>query len=487
MARRKGSNPMGGNIELNFSGPLDARTVVTQKSELTVASNFLYAYAGLEVYVESEKKKYTLIGLPTTTESNWVESGGGGSVTIDPDLDPNSHNAVENSAITAGIDAVMQNTLTNRSSIQALDVSVKAIQSSMTTVEEAIQKNTTSIGKLDVRVKSLEDEMPDFRDAIARNSTSIARLQTSVAGNKTSIALLDARIGSLSDLKTSAKTTIVEAINEAVASGGAVLSTSLTVSNPIGKATMDKVYDADTPLETLLRAMLANTYNPTLTPPSVSITWNVPALAKVGATVNAVNATVSFNRGRINPEYGTDGYRAGVATGYAVSLTGADSPFTDNNATGQFNVPAFTRATKGNVVLTGTVSHEAGQQPKDSDGNNYDNPYPAGDLSNTKTVDFIIPFYYGATKTLPRTDLSGLTEDLTKKGAKTYTVATNSEYVTFAYDAAYGDLKSIRDEGDQENIDGYAKTQITVGGVLYNVYTSQFLTVDPAAIYKLSF
>ena len=83
--------------------------------------------------------------------------------------------------------------------------------------------------------------------------------------------------------------------------------------------------------------------------------------------------------------------------------------------------------------------------------------------------------------------MSGLTEDLTKKGAKTYTVATNSEYVTFAYDAAYGDLKSIRDEGDQENIDGYSKTQITVGGVLYNVYTSQFLTVDPAAIYKLSF
>ena len=135
-------------------------------------------------------------------------------VIIDPDLDPNSHNAVENSAITAGIDAVMQNTLANRSSIQALDVSVKAIQSSMTTVEDAIAKNTTSIGKLDIRVKSLEDEMPDFRDAIARNSTSIARLQTSVAGNKTSIALLDARIGSLSDLKTSAKTTIVTAINE---------------------------------------------------------------------------------------------------------------------------------------------------------------------------------------------------------------------------------------------------------------------------------
>lgn len=273
----------------------------------------------------------------------------------------------------------------------------------------------------------------------------------------------------------------------ATATGSAVTETAITVTNPIGRFTMNEVIPAGTPLEEIDRKLLQKVSVPTLTDPSASLTFTAPTLAKVGTTVSGGAATVTLNRGSINPAYGTSGYRSGEATGYAIAVTGGATPYSDNNDTGAFTVPDITRATPGKVTITGTASYAAGEQPKDSDGANYGTPLGAGSKSASKEIEFIAPFYYGATATLPRTDLTGLSEDLSKKGAKTYTVATDSEYVTFAYDASYGNLRSIKDEGDQENIDGYTKTQITVDGIAYNVYISQFLTVDPAAVYKLSF
>lgn len=276
-------------------------------------------------------------------------------------------------------------------------------------------------------------------------------------------------------------------LGPAAGSGVAVTETAITVSNPIGRYAMGEVIPAGTPLEEIDRKLLQKVSVPTLTDPSASLTFTAPTLAKVGTTVSGGNATVTLNRGSINPAYGTSGYRSGEATGYEITMTGAASSYSDSNDTGAFTVPDITRATPGKVTITGTASYAAGEQPKDSDGANYGAPLGAGSKSASKEIEFIAPFYYGATATLPRTDLTGLIEDLSKKGAKTYTVATDSEYVTFAYDASYGNLRSIKDEGDQENIDGYTKTQITVDGIAYNVYISQFLTVDPAAVYKLSF
>lgn len=276
-------------------------------------------------------------------------------------------------------------------------------------------------------------------------------------------------------------------LGPAAGSGVAQTETAITVSNPIGRFTMGEVIPAGTSLEEIDRKLLQKVSVPTLTDPSAALTFTAPTIAKVGTTVSGGAATVTLNRGSINPAYGTSGYRSGEATGYEIAVTGADTPYSDSNTTGAFTVPDITRATKGKVTITGTASYAAGEQPKNSDGEDYGSALAAGSKSAVKEIEFIVPFHYGATATLPRTDLSGLTEDLSKKGAKTFTVATNSEYVTFAYDAAYGDLRSIKDDSDQENIDGYTKTQITVDGFTYNVYISRFLTVDPAAVYKLSF
>lgn len=81
MAREKGSMVLPSNIELGTDAPLDARTVVETKADLTVAANFEHPYEGLPVYVAAEKKYYVLTALPVTSAANWkaLEGGGGGT------------------------------------------------------------------------------------------------------------------------------------------------------------------------------------------------------------------------------------------------------------------------------------------------------------------------------------------------------------------------------------------------------------------------
>ena len=223
----------------------------------------------------------------------------------------------------------------------------------------------------------------------------------------------------------------------AIGGGSSELTSDLIVSNPIGKYTMDEVITEGTALETIFRGILSKTYYPTLTNPSCSITYSVPSLLKVGTSVTSRALSIVFNRGSINPQYTSESqYRSGVATQYNTSLSGASIEFSQSNTSGYFTIPEFTRNTKGNVVVNASVSYEAGVQPKDSDGNNYQTPLPSGSVSSNKTIEFILPFYYGVSVNKVISSLTGLTEDLSKKGQKTYAFTSNNEYLVVAYDSS---------------------------------------------------
>ena len=77
MARKKPVISFSASLEVEAAAPLDARTVVPTKADLTTASNFPYAYAGLTVYVEEEQKNYTLTADDVTVLANWKEVGSG--------------------------------------------------------------------------------------------------------------------------------------------------------------------------------------------------------------------------------------------------------------------------------------------------------------------------------------------------------------------------------------------------------------------------
>lgn len=268
---------------------------------------------------------------------------------------------------------------------------------------------------------------------------------------------------------------------------GAELQDDLTTAISVGGIASGVTYEAGTPLEDLWRDLLEPTLYPTFTAPSATITYSANTYYAVGGTVAAATATVGLSRGSISPAYGTSGKRAGAATGYAVQTTGADTEYSDSGSTSAFSVPALTRATKGTIVVTGTANYAAGEQPKDSKGNDYSSPLPAGSVSASKTLTFIQPYYYGISNTSSISDFAGLTENVTAKGQKTFSYTTNNQYMVMAYDSSYGNIKTILDGNGFDVTGGWTKSTLTVGGFSYFVYVANSPTTDTNAPFTFKY
>ena len=167
----------------------------------------------------------------------------------------------------------------------------------------------------------------------------------------------------------------------------AKLKDALNVTETVGGVKSGKTYPQATELETIFRDMLNPVKNPTLTNPSASISATGAKLLEKGATLTTT-VTVSFNRGSINPAYGTSGYRSGEATGYSLNGGAEQAGNTFSGVT----------ISENNASLQAAVNYAAGEQPKDSSGNDYSSPLPAGSLnSNTITYEFVYAIWANVT------------------------------------------------------------------------------------------
>ena len=383
MARKKGSANLAASLEVLAGAPLDARTVVGTKADLTTAATFPYYYVGIPVYVESESKIYVLTGADPTVEANWKEQGSGSS--DDPII-----------------------------------------------ISYADYQALTPAQKADGKVRYVPDYPAE--------------------------------------------------------GGGGTLGKAITAAIDVGGIEIGDSFAIGTSYDDMWDALLNPTLYPTFTNPSATLSYSADTYYEVGTSVPAKSATVSLNRGTITPAYGTSGYRSGEATNYALASSGADTEYSDSSASsGSFSVPALTRATKGNIVLTATVSYAAGEQPKDSKGNDYDSPLAAGSKSTTKTMQFIQPYYYGKSSTSTISDFTGLTKSVTAKGQKQFKFTTNNEYMVIAYDSSYGNLSSIIDPNGFETISGWTKSTLTVGGFSYYVYIANSATTDTNAQFTFKY
>lgn len=171
--------------------------------------------------------------------------------------------------------------------------------------------------------------------------------------------------------------------------GMGMLTADLPVSNPLGRYTNGQVIPNGTDFETMFRAILQKTSFPTLTNPSATLSYSGSTLNEVGSTVPSATATINFNRGSISPAYGTSGFRVGAASQFVFSTAGV--PVT--RPTGSTTIPAL----KTDTTITGQVVYTAGEQPKDSDGNDYGTAMPAGTIStNNINVEFVYAVWANA-------------------------------------------------------------------------------------------
>lgn len=190
----------------------------------------------------------------------------------------------------------------------------------------------------------------------------------------------------------------------------------------------------------ILQEILITTYYPTLTAPSSTFIDNQANTQEVGTVVN-INFTSTFNRGAINPQYtASSQYRSGLPNTYNYTGSGLPSTVSSTSLT-DFQSTAHT-LTAGANQWTNSVDYDAGVQPKDSDGNDYDSPLGAGTTStDTLTITGIYPWFYGSSATPPVANqalISGGTKVVSSSSANIVTSTMNftDEYLWFATPAA---------------------------------------------------
>lgn len=156
------------------------------------------------------------------------------------------------------------------------------------------------------------------------------------------------------------------------------LTSELDITRSVGGVSSGTVYPEGTTLESIMREMFNPIEYPSFTNPSASVSATGNKLQEMGAVVSSV-VTVSFNRGTINPAYGTSGYRSGPAISYSL-----------NGGPEQSGNSFFAEITSVNNTLRSVVKYSEGEQPKDSVGNDYDAPLPAGQVqSGVLSYEFV--------------------------------------------------------------------------------------------------
>lgn len=167
--------------------------------------------------------------------------------------------------------------------------------------------------------------------------------------------------------------------------GDAVLTAALTASKTVGGIRSGKNYTINTPLETIFRDMLNPVENPVLMPPTADLYADGGALAEEGV-VTPKTLVVSFDRGSIDPAYGTSGYRSGPVTGYTL-----------NDGREQLRNTFDVYVDANNKTFVVTVDYSAGEQPKNSAGENYGTPLEAGSVdTNTLVFEIVAPIWSNA-------------------------------------------------------------------------------------------
>ena len=209
--------------------------------------------------------------------------------------------------------------------------------------------------------------------------------------------------------------------------GNTSLQSSITSSMAVGGVTVGKSYEAGTSFETILRDLIDPVQYPTLSNPSASLSANPSSLLIETNGSASVKFTATLNRGSINPAYGTNGYRSGEATGYSL-----------NNGTEQVsNVWNSVTVNSSNKTFTAVIKYAAGEQPKDSKGNNFNSPLAAGSVtSNTLTYEFVNALWANVTSISTVAKL-GLVSKSTKTKTFNFKAATVANPEIFEVPASW--------------------------------------------------
>lgn len=154
----------------------------------------------------------------------------------------------------------------------------------------------------------------------------------------------------------------------------------------IGKLTDPSLVAGKTSEEILLM-MLFGIVTPALKAPSVRLVLNEEISYLIVGEKKTINGVVQFDRGSIEPAYGTSGKRSGLPTSYQVN----ESVYSSNDLSLSFSIDIT--PVPGENILSYAVFYSAGEQPLNSIGQPFEAPLPAGMVSGSISIDGVYQLY----------------------------------------------------------------------------------------------
>ena len=445
MSRIKGITSFSANFEPQIAAPLDARSVVGTKSDLTTASIWLandgtdYTYPGMVVTVyndptPSNNGVYYLSAIPYSNPANWIQ---------------------------------LVQSVTDLSAYWTSAQIMTVLGGYSPTGHTHVWSDITNTAHTHSQY-SLTSHTHTFYDL---TSTAHTHLLSDIS-NASLSGLYDVNLSSL----VSGQTIIWNGsywINSSSV-GESVLTEDITSMLTVGGISAQTLLLSGTTFTDFVKDLLSTTFYPTLNAPTFSLTSNQAANLECGSTPNTI-FTYNFSRGSIlgNLVSGIwdpnawQNYRSGTASNF--TIIGVNKG-TSNTHTQVVNI------LEGSNVFSGSCTFGIGAQPFDSDLQNYSTPYPAGTEIRTVTITGKRKAFYGNSNLATSSALiRSLTSSLLGPvNGSTFTInipigATN---VVFSYPATLQNVTSVKYvEGLNAEIkDVFTQTIVSVEGA--NGYTS---------------
>lgn len=179
-----------------------------------------------------------------------------------------------------------------------------------------------------------------------------------------------------------------EQFNAKLAADAETITSNEGTAITVGYITAGTDLSGKTAVE-VINEMLYRELYPSLNAPTSTFTTTSNSLQKIGSSIN-ISFQTTFNRGSINPAYGTNGYRSGLPSKYEYTGTGLTDVTGDSaNTLSVSKIVSGYTVLSGNNVWTSKVYYNEGERPLSSRGNEYSElALPAGSLS-TQTITIV--------------------------------------------------------------------------------------------------
>lgn len=236
--------------------------------------------------------------------------------------------------------------------------------------------------------------------------------------------------------------------------GSGSLENELKATVNVGGIKSGKVYPQGTKFEKMFKDLISPVMYPTLTAPSAVLTATGAKLLEAGSTLDTT-FTVTFDRGSINPAYGTSGYRSGAPTSYTL----------DGETKG---TNTFTRTiTPAKTSYQASVAYAAGEQPKDSEGNNYNTPLAAGSVTSEAVEYEFVDALWANVGDITRVTKQALVSITAKQKDFSFPAQTKTNPEVFDVPASWT-VKAVQVKNDLSGAYENALDQFTVTNVTHN-------------------